>query len=196
MKIHAKVQNKDIVFSSDLAKRAFLEKNEGKYLSIELDETTTSEMRRYFEGCLVPVTYYTHPHSGYKTFRDAREALKLEFLPSRQISSLAGKFTARSVPSTSDLSKEQFKNFVESIVRWLVENQLCSANDIDSQAYVAWRDSAPAAGEIYPPLKRLKAVYDKEVAKAFPWRLNEKNTPAKKEQNTISQSEGPTLEFL
>lgn len=170
MRTHARVEKGDIHFSSALARAHFFSKNNGKAIIIEPDDSITAEMRRYFEGCIVPVVYYTHPASGWTSFRDARDAVKLEFLPSKPVKSLKGKITARSVPSTADLSKEQFRQFIDAITRWLLENQLCGEDDLDSKNYIAWRDSAPGAAEIYPPLRRLKERHEVEMVKHFPWR--------------------------
>lgn len=160
MKIRAKAGKDKIHFTSPIAERSFFEKYAGKELNIEIDDRPTTEMRRYFEGCLVPVIFYTHPHSGWRDFKDAREAVKGEFLPTKTIESVRTKTKISIVPSTNDLGKRAFRQFIDAIVYWLLENQLCSESDIDSEAYKAWRDRAPEKGAEYPPLARLKARYN------------------------------------
>lgn len=169
MKARVKLSKGNITFTSLKAKAIFFEKNEGKDAIIEIDENPSSEIRRYFEGCIVPTVYYTHPQSGWNDFRDAREALKLEFLPTRNIVPIRG-VPQKVASSTTMLTKERFRAFIEAIARWLLENEMCGAHDIDPQNYKTWQDSAPPAGEIYPPLARLKTNYDKVKHTVPPWR--------------------------
>lgn len=160
MKIRAKATKNSIVFTSPIAERNFFEKYAGKELYIEIDDKPTTEMRRYFEGCLVPVIFYSQPHSGWRDFKDAREAVKSEFLPKKTIESVRTHTKITIVPSTTDLSKRAFKQFIDAVVYWILENQIAAESDIDSQAYKAWRDRAPERGAEYPPLARLKARYN------------------------------------
>src|ERR1700749_576954 len=107
MKINAKVGNGEILFSSSLARSVFFNKHKGEDILIEIDKTPSKEIRKYFEGCLVPTVYYTHPFAGWHSFKDAREALKLEFL-SEHIKDLRGR--PQTVPrSTNELSRDAFK---------------------------------------------------------------------------------------
>lgn len=153
------IGDKTLTFTSDLARHKFFE-HKGKHAIIEIDDKPTSEMRRYLEGCLVPITFYTHPQSGWETFRDAREALKVEFLPSHTIRTIKGSRVSLS-RSTAGLSKVGFRVLIEAISRWLIENELCTELDLDPESYKRWRDSAPGVGEVYPPLHRLKESYDR-----------------------------------
>lgn len=162
MKIRAKATKNSIVFTSPIAERNFFEKYAGKELFIEIDDKPTTEMRRYFEGCLVPVIFYSLPHSGWRDFRDARESVKAEFLPLKQVISLSKTKEVWIRPSTGNLSKRAFKQFIDAVVYWVLENQIASESDIDSEAYKAWRDTAPERGAEYPPLARLKARYNGE----------------------------------
>lgn len=155
MKARIKVKHGEFIFSSPVARRAFLERAEGQDALIEIDDAPTANSRRYFEGALVPAVYYQHPTSGWIDFRDAREALKLEFLPD-YTRTLGGK-RHKVARSTADLSKEKFFALIETITRWMTENGL---EVPDPEDFKAWRDSAPAAHEVYPPLARMKKVYD------------------------------------
>lgn len=159
MKTRVKILTHDFQFPSDYAKLRFFETNRGKDAYISVDDEPSDNMRRYFEGCLVPVTFYTHPYSGWLSFDEARDALKAEFLPAKSVASLRTHSSSRLIPSTLILNKAGFRQFVDAIVNWLLENQLCVADDIDSENYKAWRDSAPAVDEDYPPLARLKMRY-------------------------------------
>ena len=153
MKIRARIVNKGIVFSSDKAKAMLLEHNNTDIV-IEVVDKPSLQMRRFFEGAVVPAVYYQHPESGWETFKDCREALKLEFLPLYVTRITGGK--ERVSQNTGDLTKEKFRTFLDKIMRWLEEQGLEMP---DPEDYKSWRDSAPAADEIYPPLLRLRESY-------------------------------------
>lgn len=164
MKIHVKILGKELLFTSPVARAAFFEKNNGKNAFIGIDDTPTSQMRRYFEGAVVPAVYYQHPHSGWEDFRDAREALLLEFIP-RYTRDIRGN-RVKSRRSSTELTKEGFTGLIERITAWMIEN----GHEVpDPEDFKAWRDSAPAAGEIYPPLARMKQIYDKMKFSNKPW---------------------------
>lgn len=156
----ARVQDGEFRFSSFLAEAKFFELAEGKEVVITIDDKPTANMRRFFEGAVVPSVFYQNPHSGWENFKDAREALKLEFLGGYS-KGLDGK-TIRVSRSTTELSKSRFIAFLETVVRWMEENGFELP---DPEDYKAWRDSAPSPGEIYPPLLRLKKRYDKAHAR-------------------------------
>lgn len=167
MKNHAKVGEHEIIFSSPLAKQVFFKRNKGKSILIEIDDAPTSEMRRFFEGCIVPVVFYAHPKSGWKDFSEARDALKLEFL-GKEIRNMKGD-KVKVIRSTADLSKEKFSEFVNTVIQWITENELAPTDAIDPENYKRWRDTEDSP--IYPPLARLKALYDKAQGDTLPpWR--------------------------
>lgn len=157
----ATVKNGEFVFPSPYTKARFLKLAEGKEVFLELREKPTDEMRRYFEGCLVPAFYYFHPRSGWRTFADARDVLKLEFAPgTKTLRNPVSKEFYRVAPSTSDMGKKRFGMFVESIVAWMIENGMPS-DVLESEEYKRWRDTN-FDEDIYPPLKRLKESYDRQ----------------------------------
>lgn len=153
--MRARVDKGSFVFTSRITAMKFFALAEGKEVVIEIDDRPTGNMRRYFEGAVVPAMYYQHPHSGWHDFRDCREAIKLEFLPG-YVKSLKGKRT-KYAKSTDSLSKKGFGQFLETLTRYFAENGL---EIPDPESYKAWRDSAPPAGEIYPPLERMMLRYD------------------------------------
>lgn len=157
MQFRAKIKNKGIEFSSPLSKHKLLQ-FEGSELIIEIDDKPTSEMRRYFEGAVIPSIFYQLPRSGWKTFKDCREAIKLEFLPS-YTTSIKGE-RLKYPRSTAELSKAKFTALLDKIMRWMEEQGMELP---DPEDYKAWRDSAPAANEVYPPLKRLIESYQKNI---------------------------------
>lgn len=166
MKSRIRVQQGKIVFTSELAERMFFERNEGKEASIEINDAPTEQMRRYFEGALVPAVYYQHPFSGWQDFGDAREAIKLEFLAAYTLD-MKG-LRVKIAKSTTDLSKERFADFLSSVAVWLEENGLTVP---DAEEYKAWRDSAPPAGEVYPQLARMRHSFEEARIKGkIPWR--------------------------
>ncbi len=163
MKINIKIKNGKIEFFSDRTEHIFLKNNEGKYAHIVIDDAATSEKRRYFEGCLVPTVFYTNPHSGWQNFKEAREALKMEFVGTVQRDLKGQSFTV--ARSTTELTNRQFGQLIEAVVRWLLENQLCVEDDIDPEKYQSWKDSAPGKGEVYPAMRRLKERYENATRK-------------------------------
>jgi hypothetical protein len=163
MKSRVRVQKGELVFTSETAKQMFFERNEGKEAYLEIDDAPTDQMRRYFEGAIVPAVYYQHPFSGWCDFGDAREALKLEFLPAYTLD-MKG-MRVKIAKSTTDLSKDRFSEFLANVAIWLEENGLAVP---DAEEYKAWRDSAPPPGEIYAPLLRMKQAYDTARNKSVP----------------------------
>ncbi len=153
--VRARVKDKQILFTSAIAEHRFFELAEGKDLLIAIDDAPTSNMRRYFEGAIVPAVFYQNPHSGWKSFADAREAIKVEFLP-RYVRTIR-KGRARTSRSTTELSKAGFTKFLDVVSNWMAEQGM---EIPDPEDYKAWRDSAPEKGEIYPQLLRMKEAYD------------------------------------
>lgn len=164
MRVRVKIKHGELVFSSPIAKRVFFERCDGKDAILDIDDAPTANSRRYFEGAVVPAVFFQHPNSGWIDFGDAREALKLEFLPD-YTRSLKGE-KIKYARSTADLSKEKFFKLIETITRWMEENALELPDPDD---YKAWRDSAPAADQVYPPLARMKEVYTKNKNINRPW---------------------------
>lgn len=162
MKWYAVIREHTIDFGSEIAARRFAE-HSGKPIIIELDEKPSREMRRFFEGAVVPACFYQSA-TAWSDFRECREALKLEFLPG-WTKSIKG-VQVRTPRSTSGLSKESFRGFLGRIEVWFMD---CGFEWPDPAAYKAWRDSGPLKGEIYPPLKRLKEAHDRRMAIAEPW---------------------------
>lgn len=161
MRVRASVKNGEILFSSPVAKRAFFERNNGKDAIIDIDDAPTANSRRYFEGALVPAVFYQHPKSGWIDFKDCREALKLEFLPG--YTQTIGGVRAKIARSTTELNKTGFAALLETITRWMAENGL---EVPDPDDFKAWRDSAPGSQEVYPPLARMRQLYNS--AKVLP----------------------------
>lgn len=154
----ATVQDGEFVFGSLLAKHRFMTLAEGKEVRLEVQEKYTDEMRKYFEGCLVPAFYYMHPKSGWTSFADAREVLKLEFAPgAREIADKDGNWV-KVAPSTTEMSKTRFTAFVEAITDWMRENGM-PESVLDSEEYKRWRDTN-YTDLYYPPLRRLKESYE------------------------------------
>lgn len=157
MKTRVHIGDHTLTFTSDMARHAFFERNKGKHAYLVIDDQPSAQMRRYFEGAVVPAVFYQHPNSGWVDFGECREALKLEFLPTRFVHGLTRARSMRVALSTADLSKERFRALLEQVTNWMVENGL---EVPDPEEYKAWRDSAPPAGVIYPQLLRLKTKYD------------------------------------
>jgi hypothetical protein len=165
MRVRGNVKNGEIHYSSPITRHRFLEAAEGKYVYIAIDDAPTANSRRYFEGALVPAVFYQHPNSGWEDFKECREALKLEFLPAYTRSVKGDRI--KYARSTTELNKKAFVKLIEDISAWLEANGMEVPNPED---YKAWQNSAPAAGEVYPPLERLKQVYNKNKYNDRPWR--------------------------
>lgn len=155
MKTRVEITEHGVVFSSELAKAVFLERFKGQPAYLVIDDQPTANMRRYFEGAVVPAVFYQHPKSGWVDFGECREVLKLEFLGG-VVHRIDGS-VYEVAKSTSTLSKGQFRAFLDHVTMWLIDTGLeCP----DPDDYKAWRDSAPEAGQTYPPLLRLKQKYE------------------------------------
>lgn len=156
MKARVEITATDIVFASELAKVIFLEHNKGKPAYLVIDDQPTTNMRRYFEGAVVPAVFYQQ--GGWADFSECREALKLEFLPT-WARILSGE-RLKIAKSTTSLSKAQFRAFLDQVVYWMIDNAMDIPNPDE---YKAWRDSGPAAGEMFPQLRRLLEQYNKNI---------------------------------
>jgi hypothetical protein len=163
MKWSAIIGDRQIQFSSALAAEKFWEKK-GTPVSIVEDDRPSAELRRFFEGAVVPYVFYQSA-TAWSNFRECREALKLEFLPgwTRDMRGVQ----VRTPRSTSELSKDGFRGFLGKIEVWMMDNAM---DWPESDAYKAWRDSGPLKGEVYPPLARLKAVQEARQNAHAPWK--------------------------
>lgn len=162
MAIRTRVRESQIIFSSETARMNFFARANGKDVLLTIDERPSQEIRAYFEGCVVPAFYYWHPSSGWSTFSDAREVLKLQFLQSREIRTLDGKLITQT-QSLADVGNERFKEFVTNVTEWMIENGMPAAV-LDSESYKLWRDLAQKPGAVYPPLQRLMDDYESQNA--------------------------------
>ncbi len=157
--IRARVKGKQILFTSPISEQRFFELADGKDVNISIDDKPTGEMRRFFEGAVVPAIFYQNPFSGWENFSDAREALLIEFLP-RWAFNLKGE-RVRSRRSSTELNKKSFTALLDIVTNWMLEQGM---EIPDPEEYKRWRDSAPDKGEIFPQLKRLKDLYDTKLA--------------------------------
>lgn len=156
------VKNGEFIFESPLARYRFFKRAEGKEVRLETNDKPTPQMRKYFEGCVVPAFFYMHPRSGWQSFADAREVLKLEFGPGvREVEDLDGN-TVKVFPSTADHNRDTFEKFIDAITTWMRE---CGIDEaiLDEVRYKKWRDTN-FSDWVYPPLARLKELYDAQKA--------------------------------
>lgn len=157
MKIKVKIENGQISFGNEKRTeviKEILRKNEGEYFNLVHDNRESAKMRRFFEGAVVPYYFFQNPKSGWKNFAECRESLKLEhhftFVNNRYGES-------QKVAKSTMVNRESFSNFLEKIERDFNENGF---EWPDHKAFKAWEDSAPKAGEVYPPLLKLKEKYE------------------------------------
>jgi len=150
MKFRAQIQNGSITFADEDRFSTWAGKNSGTRLLITDDEPITGELRRFFEGAIVPFFGLTNKINGKAIPLDeAREILKAEF-NAKYIRGLKGGMVVGG--STAKLNKEQFREFVEKILRWFEQNGYEVPDSVD---YRKWVDSGPLVGDVYPPIKRL-----------------------------------------
>lgn len=133
-----------------------LKANEKQYFYITRDDRESDHMRRFFEGAVVPYYFYQNPNSGWENFEEAREALKLEH-NFRYVNDKEGK--RQKISRSTMMPKYLFVEFLGKVQRDFEENGF---EYPDAEAYKSWEDTAPAPGEEYDPLKKLKAKYELE----------------------------------
>lgn len=152
MNLHAVIaETGDIPLS--IPQREYLKKYKGKDVKIAVDDKPTTEMRRYLEGAVIPYIFL-QSDNAWTNYEDCREAILLEFLP-KWVIDMSGN-RAKTRISTTELSKEKFKNLIEQLNNWMEQN---GYEIPDSIEFNNWKNSAPIAGEEYPPLVRLKEIY-------------------------------------
>lgn len=166
MKLHSKI-TKDGKVPLTPMQQDWLKKHAGKNISIALDERSSIEMIKFFEGAVVPYFFY-QSGMAFETFKDARNTLKLEFNPEKVLK-LNGEWSV-SAKSMSEVyqNKERFRLLLDKIQKYFAENEY---EFPDSEDFKKWRDSAPLPEEIYPPLKLLIDNHASYIeASKKPWR--------------------------
>ena len=138
----------------------FARENDGKRAKLSIDDDISYDMRKYFEGAIVPYFFFQSEVS-FKSIKEAREALKLEFGKKKYQRNIKGTIQIL-VISTSEYRKNDFVAFLERLQGYFMENGF---EWPDSEDFKKWRDSSPMIGEIYPPLKRLVDIYNKKNGK-------------------------------
>lgn len=140
----------------------WLDDHNGKRVIITIDDPTSTQFRRFFEGAVVP--YYAYQQHLFDqeqqvwrrfSFIEARENLKLEFNPSYLMGRGGKRQTVAG--STALLNKAQFGAFLEKIQHWFLENGYQFPN---SEDHNKWMKTAPLVGEVYPPLKKIIELSD------------------------------------
>jgi hypothetical protein len=165
---NVQVKNGGIQFSSDYHKGMwdkFLKENDGMRLKITPDEQIATQVRRFFEGAVVPyfaLQHFVQGRNGRWTVMDAemaRACLKEEFLPYYYYD-IHGKLVQGS-KSTADCNKEEFRQFLDRILDWFMQN---GYEFPEPEPYKQWVDSQLEINVLYPPLQRLKDVAIKKLA--------------------------------
>lgn len=163
MKWQAQIGERELLFSSPITAAKFFELK-GKFVEIAIDDKPSAKMRRFFEGGIIPAIFWQLPAAGWTNFRECRDAVKYEFLPAWTRDTRGVR--VRIARNTSDLSKEAFRTFLDKVTHWMKENGM----DVpDPAEFNDWKNSAPGPGEEYPPLARLKALYQVGRKKLYPW---------------------------
>lgn len=162
--MEVKIINNQIILgrNSDI----FFRQNNGKRGVLEINDRESEHLRRYFEGAVVRTYFYLHPHSGWASFLEARENLKLEF-NGMTIRDREGK--ERVIGKSTMMSKEKWQNFMDKIHSWFIENGYGEWWP-DFESYKKWElDANP--DDIYPPILALKKMYESKKLEGVPaWR--------------------------
>jgi hypothetical protein len=164
--IYAYIKDGSFTFGSlasqERAKK-WLKKHEGRKVRIQDELPISGQMRRFFEGAVVPYFAYQHfipsEVGGYRrmSFKEAREALKLQFNP-QYVTTIEG--DRKVTGGSTKMSKAKMEEMLELILHWSTEN---GYEFPDSEDYKKWRDSGPLVGEVYPPLKRIIELSDNKL---------------------------------
>ncbi len=159
MKFIVQVINGELDFGTParVAKiKEVLKANEKGYFYLVKDDRESDHMRRFFEGAVVPYYFYQNPKSGWETFEDAREALKIEH-NFRYVNNREGNIVK--IAKSTMMPKYLFVEFLGRIERDFQQNGF---EYPDAEVYKSWENSAPAPGEYYPMLAKLKETYQLE----------------------------------
>lgn len=157
-----------IKFKSDYHRglfKDFLKQNPNIYLKITPNEEIPSQLRRFFEGGIVPFFALQHfvvdpNNKKWVTMNndEARSCLKREFNP-LFFRDLSGKVVQEGA-STADMNKVEFQGFIERCMDYFLQNGYEFPNN---EEFKAWRDSCPDIDEEYPPIARLKELAHKKL---------------------------------
>lgn len=155
-------------FNSDYHKamfKDFLKHNDGIRLKITPDEQIANNVRRYFEGGIVPFFALQHfvvdPQNGKwctMPLKEARECLKREFNPT-YFRDLSGA-TVKQGESTASLNKKEFGGFIDRCTDYFEQNGYEIPNN---EEYKNWIDSIPDFCEEYPPVVRLRDLANQRL---------------------------------
>lgn len=121
-------------FAEDIAKNP-----KARYEVVRLTPESRN-MRRYFEGCLVPLVTFYQDNLDYRNSKDrdkVRGWLKQEFIGE----SVAVNGIIKKVAISS---KGELKKLVEATMDWLIENYAPPQEAVSPSHYSDWRDT------IYP----------------------------------------------
>lgn len=131
--------------------------NPGRKIRIECQEPPSYSMRKFFEGAVVQYFFYQHNRGAFRDFRDSRESLKLEFNPTWIINAAGRRQMIGG--STAGKSKDWWVAFLDRIQDYFMQS---GYEFPDSEEYKKWVRSAPLVDEIFPPLRRLIALYKRK----------------------------------
>lgn len=155
-------------FNSDYHRamfKDFLKKNVGMRLKIIPDEQIPNNVRRYFEGGIVPFFALQHfvidpDNKQWCTMPldEARECLKREFNPT-YFRDLSGKIV-KGGESTANLNKKEFVAFIDRVTDYFQQNGYEIPNN---EEYKNWVDNLPDFDEEYPPVVRLRELAEKRL---------------------------------
>jgi hypothetical protein len=158
----ATIKGESFHFHSDMTRarfKAWLRENQGKQLSLKLEDAKTPKLIRFYWGAVVPYmaiqlwNFVDWEHSLPSEIQnEVSEALKAQF-NCTYIQSPFGAEPVRIGKSIASMNKDEMGRFLESI------NDYCMQNGYtfpDSVVYKSWENSAPLAGAEYPEVVNLR----------------------------------------
>lgn len=162
-----KIKNGKLTFRTPYHKALFndfVKLNEGKKIKVSISDSVSSQLRKFFEGAIVPYFALQHfvvdPQNNQwciMPYKEARECLKREFNPTF-FRDITGKSVMEG-KSTNELNKKEFVGFVERCLQYFDQN----GYEVPiSEEYNQWVDSIPDEEE-YPQLSRLKELAYKKL---------------------------------
>ena len=164
MKIHAQIGHGKLVFSTPQSEAKFFE-NEGKDVTIEIDDGPVKQIRRYLRVC-IRYYFYQHPSAGWEDDNDCWYDWKRTHGYAEVRHDRLGRRETVAI-STQGWRRGPLQRITEALVEDMMRNGL---EVPDSDAYKHWEASAPAKDDVYPPLQSLKKTYEEQRAEGRPWR--------------------------
>ncbi len=164
MKIRQTITNNgDIIFTEH--QTAYLKKNAGKQVIVQIDERTTVEKQKFVEGAIIPY-YFLQMLGVFENYADARYSLKILVSHTEYRINPKGK-SEMVVKSMADIYESNPKTvaFIDKVHDYFFKNGFLFP---DNEHFKNWDDTLTDKNEVYPPLLELKTEYLKQIKEDTP----------------------------